>query len=264
MHANHALTNPRTGELVLHPLTGKPIYPIAHRTNGRPIWPIMGGSEDAGDAGGQGADTTNDSGAGDGSGNTDGDGTNGGDNAGETPEAKATRLEAEVAKLRRENAADRTSAKAKAAEEAKAELAQTIGKILGTVKDGDKAPTVDELTQQLAEQTKAANSSAAARRDAAAELVVWRNATELGIDATAVTDSVAFSKAIQDLDPSDDKFDESVKKAAQAAAENNPKLKATAQGAGSSSADHGRPGGGSSNTNKDATLESAVAGHYGS
>ena len=124
----------------------------------------------------------------------------------------------------------RTTAKQQAADEAKAELAQAVGKALGIVKD-DKEQ-VDPA--KLAEQVSAAQ---AAQRESAAELVVWRNATDLKVDAQAVTDSRAFARAIASLDPSSKTFEADVKKAAQEAAENNPKLKA-ARAAGRSSVNH--------------------------
>jgi len=124
----------------------------------------------------------------------------------------------------------RTSAKQQAADDAKAELAQTIGKALGLVKDDKEQVDPAALTAQL-------TTAQQAQRESAAELVVWRNHAELKVDAQAVTDSRAFARAIADLDPSSKTFEADVKKAAQEAAENNPKLKAT-QAAGKSSVEH--------------------------
>lgn len=56
-----------------------------------------------------------------------------------TTETTATAATTEIERLRRENGAERTNAKAKAADEARAELAQTIGKTLGLVKDDEQA-----------------------------------------------------------------------------------------------------------------------------
>lgn len=250
----------RRGPIVrTHPLTGLPVLPIGTRRDGSPIWPIMGGSEDAGADGGDGNEDGGDAG-------TDGDAGKADEGkdkapAGETAEAKATRLEAENARLRRENASDRTSAKTKAAEDAKAELAQTIGKALGLVKDGDKAPTVEELTAQLTEQTGKTETASAAHREAQAELVVWRNAAELGVDAAALTDSRAFAAAIKDLDPTDSKFAEDVKKAAQEAATSNPKLKST-QAAGKSGAEL-NGGSGEGANNKPKSMAEAINKRFG-
>ncbi|UXM90945.1 hypothetical protein [Paenarthrobacter sp. JL.01a] len=81
------------------------------------------------------------------------------------------------------------------------------------------------------------DNARAAARDTSAELIVWRNAAELGVDPAAVTDSRAFERAIKDLDPADPKFGEAVKEAATNAAKNNPKLKAAAPAPGAGGAD---------------------------
>lgn len=136
----------------------------------------------------------------------------------------------EIERLRRENGAERTNAKAKAADEARAELAQTIGKALGLVKDDEQADPA-KLTEQLA-------ATRSAQRDTAAELIVWRHAADLQVDAAALTDSRAFAAAIKDLDPASKTFADDVKKAAQEAAEQNPKLKAAPAAAGASTVQH--------------------------
>lgn len=81
------------------------------------------------------------------------------------------------------------------------------------------------------------DNARATARDTSAELIVWRNAAELGVDPAAVTDSRAFERAIKDLDPADPKFGEAVKEAATNAAKNNPKLKAAAPAPGAGGAD---------------------------
>jgi hypothetical protein len=251
-----------------HPLTGAPIVPAGYRKNGSPIWPIMGGSGEGGEGGdgGAGGDASGEGGE---QGGEAGAGAGGDENgadkgseppADETPEAKATRLESEVTRLRRENASSRTGAKQQAADEARKAVVEDIAKALG-LKEGDKAPTVEDLTKQLTEQTSKTEETAAVARDTQAELVVWQNATALGVDAGALTDSRAFAAAIKDLDPTSKTFVGDVKKAAQEAAEKNPKLKST-QAAGSSSADHGGTGGGT-NSKTPKSLDAAVGGHYG-
>jgi hypothetical protein len=81
------------------------------------------------------------------------------------------------------------------------------------------------------------DNARATARDTSAELIVWRNAAELGVDPAAVTDSRAFERAIKDLDPADPKIGEAVKEAATNAAKNNPKLKAAAPAPGAGGAD---------------------------
>ncbi len=144
----------------------------------------------------------------------------------------------EIRQARDEAAKSRTSkndATKQAAEQARSALAQELGQLLGLV-EGDKPPSVEKLTKDLTEQKQTTDRMTTELREARAELVVWRNATDLGIDAGAVTDSRAFERALADLDPAAKTFAEDVKKAAQAAAEQNPKLKA-AQAAGKSGAE---------------------------
>lgn len=243
-----------------HPLTGAPIRPLGYRKNGRAIWPIMGGSGESGEGGdpapgGDPAGGSDPAPAGDPAPSDPAD-----PSADDSPWADPNKAKAEIERLRRENASSRTSAKDQAAKEARDAMAKEIGKAIGLV-DSDKAPTVDDLTKQLTEQTSKTEQATAAHRDTQAELVVWRHATDLKVDAQALTDSRAFAAAIKDLDPSDAKFEEDVKKAAQEAVSKNPKLGA-APAAGSSSADHGGTGGGAS-TSKPKTLTDAVSGHYG-
>lgn len=263
----------RPSQFRIHPLTGDLIFPIGtNPRTGALRWPIMGGSGDGGDGGG---DAGGDAGAGDaGAGGQGGDAgaDNGGDGDKGTDLAELIRsdpkkAQAEIERLRKENASARVNNKGaaeeagkKAAEEARKAALDEVAKALG-LKEGDKAPSIDELTKQLTEQTTKTEQAAAVARDTQAELVVWQNATTLGVDAQALTDSRAFAAAIKDLDPTDAKFAEDVKKAAQEAVEKNPKLKAT-QGAGSSSADHGGTGGGT-NSKTPQSLTAAVGGHYG-
>lgn len=149
------------------------------------------------------------------------------------PAAPKTYDEAYVKKLRDENAANRTKSRdAEAAADAKIKAAL---KALGL---SDEAEDPLKAAQDAAAANAAERDSAkATARDTAAELIVWRNAKELGVDPSAITDSKAFEKAIKDLDPTDPKFGEAVKAAAKTAAENNPKLKAAQVAAGASGAD---------------------------
>lgn len=102
---------------------------------------------------------------------------------------------AEIERLRRENAKDRTNAKAQAADEARNELAQTIGKALGIVADNTPVdPTA--LTEQL-------TTSQADAKQARVELAVFRNAAAAGGDPAALLDSTSFLRSLADIDPAD-------------------------------------------------------------
>lgn len=103
-------------------------------------------------------------------------------------------LRAEIARLRRENGASRTNAKQQAAEEARTEFAQQIGKILGLVEDEKVDPSA--LTEQL-------TASQAAARQAQVELAVFRAASATDADPAALLDSRSFLEKVAEIDPTD-------------------------------------------------------------
>lgn len=102
--------------------------------------------------------------------------------------------QAEIERLRRENGAARTNAKAQAAEEARKELAQQIGKALGLV--ADEAP-VDpaKLTEQL-------TATQAQAKQAALELAVFKSSPDADV-AKALLDSRSFLAKVANIDPTD-------------------------------------------------------------
>ena len=100
---------------------------------------------------------------------------------------------AEIERLRRENGANRTNAKQQAAQDARNELAQTIGKALGLVKDEPVDPA--ELTKQL-------TTTQAAAQQAQVELAVFKAAGD-NADPLALLDSRTFLAKVKELDPSD-------------------------------------------------------------
>ena len=120
---------------------------------------------------------------------------------------------AEIERLRRENGAARTNAKAQAAEEARQALAAELGKILNpeaTVTDPAK------LTESL-------TTSQAEAKQARVELAVFRNAAAAGAYPAALLDSSSFLKSLDGIDPSDAAaLSEAITKAVDA----NPRLSA--------------------------------------
>lgn len=130
-------------------------------------------------------------------------------NVWEDPEA----ARAEIERLRRENGAARTNAKAQAAEEARKELANTIGKALGIVEDGAETDPA-KLTESLTASQREA-------QQARVELAVFRNAATAGGDPAALLDSSSFLKSLDGIDPSDGA---ALTAAIQAAIEANPRL----------------------------------------
>ncbi|WP_275463369.1 hypothetical protein [Streptomyces noursei] len=132
---------------------------------------------------------------------------------GENAAATITRLEQQLAAARRDAGKQRVTAKQAAADEARAELAQQIGRALGLVQD-DTPPDPAALTQQLADEQQRA-------RQTAVELAVYRTAREAGGDPDALLDSRTFAAAVADLDPADVA---AVRAAVEAAVAANPKL----------------------------------------
>lgn len=129
-----------------------------------------------------------------------------------------------ITDLRAENARDRTTARDNAAQQARDEVVQSIGKALGIIEDGGDTPDADKLTQQLTEQTQTA-------KQAQLELAVYKAAanTDLGVDAAALLDSRSFLEKIADIDPS--KTDDLVA-AIKDAVKTNPRLQTTGQAPG--------------------------------
>lgn len=119
---------------------------------------------------------------------------------------------AEIERLRRENAKDRTNAK----ESARTALATEIGKALGLVEDEPADPA--QLTEQLTQQKLAA-------RSAQVELAVFKAAGAAGGDPAALLDSSSFLAKAYELDPSDPA---AMTAAIQEAVSSNPRLGAAA------------------------------------
>jgi len=158
-----------------------------------------------------------------------------------------------VADLRKENAAARVASKQTAADDARKELAQQLGKALGLVED-DTAPTPEQLTSQLTASQEAAKT-------AAVELAVYKTAKDHGANPAALTDSRAFLAKVTDLDPTAEDFNTKVIAAAKAALTENPSLKAV-QEAGQSTID--ASGGSGTRPKQPASLEAAVTAAYAS
>jgi hypothetical protein len=144
----------------------------------------------------------------------------------DNPWSDPDKAKAEIERLRAENGKDRTTAKTKAAEEARNELTQSIGKALGLIKDGDTKADPAELTKQIGALSTEATQ-------AKTELAVYKAASKAGADADALLDSRGFLAKLTDIDPTDSK---AITKAIDDAVKDNPKLKLV-QAAGQSGAD---------------------------
>ncbi|MET8765476.1 hypothetical protein [Streptomyces sp. NPDC004658] len=147
----------------------------------------------------------------------------------EDPAATIARLQKELKTANADAAKARTNAKKAAADEARTQIVQELGKALGLIKDDkDAPPDPAALTAQIEKAT-------AAHRETAIELAVYRGASKHGADPEALTDSRAFLRSIADLDPADEDFTKKVTAAIKAAVADNPKLKAASAPARSSS-----------------------------
>lgn len=153
---------------------------------------------------------------------------------------------------RGEAAKDRTNAKQAAADEARTEYAQAIGKALGIITD-DNPEQVDpaKLTSDL-------TAAQQAQREAAQELAVYKAATNLNGNPARLLDSRSFLSTIKDIDPTDDA---KIAAAIQTAVANDPSLKAQAA-TGASSANH-TGGSGEAKATNPPSLDEALRGHYG-
>jgi uncharacterized protein (DUF736 family) len=132
------------------------------------------------------------------------------------PWADPEAARAEIEKLRKENASARVNAKATAAEEARAQLTQEFGKILGLVKD-DAPVTPEHLTEQL-------TSAQTAAKAAALELAIYKTAATAKADPAALLDSRAFLDKVAGIDPTDSA---ALAAAISEATTSNPRFKVT-------------------------------------
>lgn len=130
-----------------------------------------------------------------------------------------------IREAREEAGKARTVAKQNAAEEARKELLSTISKAVGL--DGEKPPTPEELTQQLAQSTGALTTAQEEAAAARIELHVYKTAARLGANADALLDSRSFCDTIDNLDPSlgPNEFNAAVEKAIHEALGSNPQLR---------------------------------------
>ncbi|MFD9863476.1 hypothetical protein [Streptomyces alboflavus] len=168
---------------------------------------------------------------------------------GQDAAATIARLESDLAAARAEAGKQRVTAKQRAADEARTQLAQDIGRALGVVPEGEQADPA-HLTEQL-------TASQAQARQTAVELAVYRAAAAAGADPDALLDSRTFAASLADVDPADAA---AVTAAITTAVTANPKLAAAAAGPPRGGAEfHGAPAG----ERRAASLHDAVAARMG-
>ncbi|WP_326728840.1 hypothetical protein [Streptomyces phaeochromogenes] len=147
----------------------------------------------------------------------------------------------------------RTTAKQHAADEARQQLAQDIGKALGLVTD-DKPADPAQLTAQVTDLS-------GQLRSARVELAAYRAAGTEGANADRLLNSRGFGDKLAALDPSDEKFAEQLKKAITDEVATDPGLyRATPAGPARGGAEFNGPPTGD---RKPATLNDAIAARLG-
>ena len=156
-----------------------------------------------------------------------------------------------ITDARKEAGDARTNAKATAADEARAEMAQTLGKALGLVK-GNTAPTADELAAQV-------KSSQTELQGAQVELAVYKAAGAAGANPVALLDSRSFLKTVAALDPTKNTFQTQVDAAIKTALTEHPELK-VALAAARNGVNHS--GGTGEGAKQPKPLDQALAAHY--
>jgi hypothetical protein len=146
------------------------------------------------------------------------------DPSGNDPAATIARLERDLTAARQEAAKSRTTAKQNAANEARQELAQTIGKALGIVQDDQPADPA-ELTRTITEKTSRIGELETTVRTQAIELAAYKAADRHGANPAALLDSRSFLASVAELDPAAADFTTKLDDAIKAAVDANQQLR---------------------------------------
>lgn len=263
----HKRTLPRhvlTGGGWAHPYGRHPFSPVLYADGG-----------DGGDGGSGSGDggTGGDGGSGGGDGGT-GAGSGSGQQGGQTGGAPAAgqggdggqdiaSLPEWAQKALRDARADagkaRTNAKQQAADAARQDLAQQIGKVLGIVK-GDEPADPAQLTKTIGEQTGRIAELESTNRTLSVELAAYKRADKHDANPAALLDSRSFLASVAELDPAAKDFSEALDKAIKKAVEDNAQLR-TAPGARRGGGEfNGGPG---ARGQRPASLSEAVAARLG-
>ncbi|MGC5343651.1 hypothetical protein [Streptomyces sp. DT171] len=232
-----------------HPLATHPAGAVlGHRADGRPIYAIAGG-DGTGEGGGTGGDGGQQGSTGGQQQGDSGQDSNTQQQGTEDEGALPEWAQAALKSARAEAGKARTVAKQNAANEARQQLTQDIGKALGLVQD-DQQATPEQLTKQLAESQKAA-------RETAVHLAAYKAAQVEGARADRLLNSRSFTDRLDALDPAADDFGDQVKAAIKAEVDTDPDLyKTRPAGAVKGGADFSNGGGADK---KPATLNAAIA-----
>ncbi|MGW6658843.1 hypothetical protein [Rhodococcus sp. NPDC055024] len=143
-------------------------------------------------------------------------------------------LRSEAANARVKGNEKAAAAATEAAEKARTELLENLGKELGFIK-GDETPKPEEVIAQL---TTERDTTAKKLRELTEDRALRNAATTHSGDYGSLSDSKKLSKAIAELDHTADDYASQVDAAVKAAITNDPKLKAQAATT-ASSVEHG-------------------------
>ena len=152
----------------------------------------------------------------------------------DSPWADPSKAQAEIERLRRENANNRVNAKKQAAEEARQEMLKEFQKMLNPDAE-QEAVSVEDLTKELTSERENA-------RQAALELAVYKEASRDRLNADRILNSRSFFNKTKDLDPKSEDFGSKLAEVLQAEVKNDPTLKLTGGTTVSGAEQHGGSG----------------------
>lgn len=173
----------------------------------------------------------------------------------DSPWNDPVKARAEIERLRRENGADRTNAKATAAQEARDAVVQEIAVALGLAKD-ETPPDPAALAAAAQEAQAETQGLRDENKSLKTELAAFRAAVSLGANAVELLDRRSVTTQLDKLDPTADDYDAQVAAVVKKAVTDNPQLLVQAPVAGASSTDHA--GGSGEGPAKPTNLEDAV------
>ena len=139
----------------------------------------------------------------------------------EDPAATIARLQKELKQANADAGKARTNAKKTAADEARTEIVQELGKALGLIKDDKDAPPDPAALMAQVEKARTEH------REAVVEIAVRDGAEKHGAHAKRLTDSRSFMRSIKDLDPADEGFQKAISAAIKQAVADDPHFRAS-------------------------------------
>jgi hypothetical protein len=261
----HPLASHAAGTILGWRRNGSPIYAIAGGSGEGAGESGSGGQSGSGEPGASGQAGTGSGGQGSGqdgqqsgqSGSASGEGQ--GDDGSEDVKSLPPWAQKALTDARAEAGKSRTTAKENAANQARQELAQEIGKALGLVKD-DKPADPAELTRTITTQTGRIGELEGSNRALSIELAAYKAAGKHNASPAALLDSRSFLESVKGLDPSATDFATKLDDAIKAAVDANEQLR-TGQALGRRGG--GDFAGGPGTKERSTSLHAAIAAKLG-